>query len=236
MIVNVALLGLSCAFNPVLLAVVLLTLASERPRRMLGAYFAGAFTWSVGLGIGIVSVASNVEAFGGKSSHSRPIFDLLAGGALLVGSVWYATGGAKQLQARRAAAKRAHAAAESAHGDGEPQRPPLSERLLAGPAPLAFCAGVLLNFPSVRYIAAMKEIIVADVSHRQQVFAILLFNVLMLSPAIIPLALISFRPEETKAAIVRLDAWMRAHARVLLSAVFGALGLYLVVKGVLALA
>jgi MFS family permease len=227
-IVNVALLGLSCALNPVLLAVVLLTLASERPKRMLGAYFAGAFTWSVGLGIGIVTVASSIEAFGGKSSQSRPIFDILAGGLLLVGAFLYATGRAQRLKARRAA--------RHAPDPDEPKKTPLAERLLSGPAPLAFVAGVALNFPSVRYIAAMKEIVVADVSKQQQVFAILLFNVLMLSPAIVPLALMSFRPEETKAMIARLDAWMRKHSRVLLTAVLGALGLYLTIRGIAVLA
>lgn len=228
---NVALLGLSCAFNPVLLAIVLLTLASERPKRMLGAYVAGAFTWSVGLGIGVVAVATNAEVFGAKSSASRPGADLAFGVALLAGAVWYATGRAEQRKARRAAVAQAEAAK-----DGRPQKPPLAERLLSGPAALAFVAGVVLNFPSVRYIAAMKEIVVADVSERQQILAILLFNLLMLSPAIVPLALLSFRPEETKGAIARLDTWMRRNARTLITVVLGGLGLYLSVKGIVGLA
>ncbi len=228
---NVALLGLSCAFNPVLLAIVLLTLASERPQRMLGAYVAGAFTWSVGLGIGVVAVATSADLFGAKSSPSRPGADLAFGVALLAGAVWYGTGRAERLKARRAALAQAEAAKE-----GKPQKPPLAERLLAGPAPLAFFAGVVLNFPSVRYIAAMKEIVVADVSEHQQILAILIFNLLMLSPAIVPLSLLSFRPEGTKAALVRLDMWMRRNARTLITLVLGALGLYLSVKGILGLA
>ncbi len=229
MIVNVALLGASCALNPVLLAVVLLTLASERPQRLLGAYFAGAFTWSVGLGIGVVTVASDADAFGGSSSQSRPVFDLLVGCLLLAGAFLKGTGRADRFKARRAAAK-------PAPDPAQPRKPPLNERLLAGPASLAFFAGVVLNFPSVRYIAAMKEIVVAEVSKHEQVLAILLFNVLMLSPAIVPLALMSVRPEETKHAIASLDAWMRAHARVLIAGVLGALGLYLVSKGIAVLA
>ena len=227
---NVALLGLSCAFNPVLIAVVLLTLASERPKRMLGAYTAGAFTWSVGLGIGVVAVATDAEVFGSSSSSSRPVADLVLGVLLLVGAVWYATGRAEARKARKAAL----AEAEKAK-DGGPQKPPLAERLLSGPPALAFFAGVVLNFPSVRYIAAMKEIVVADVAERQQILAILLFNLLMLSPALVPLALLSFRPEETKATLKRLDAWMRRNSRVLISTVLGALGLYLSAKGVVGL-
>ena len=101
MIVNVALLGASCALNPVLLAVVLLTLASEHPKRMLGAYFAGAFTWSVGLGIGVVTVASDAEAFGGHSSSSRPIFDLVVGCLLLAGAFLKGTGRVDRFKARQ---------------------------------------------------------------------------------------------------------------------------------------
>jgi hypothetical protein len=227
---NVALLGLSCAFNPVLLGVVLLTLASERPKRMLGAYVAGAFTWSVGIGIGVVRVASGVEAFGGKSSPSRPIFDLVAGVALLAGSAWYGTGRAARRKARKAAA-------EVAVGEqpDEAAKPPLAERLLSGPVWLAFVAGVVLNFPSVRYIEAMKEIVVANVSIHEQVLAILLFNLLMLSPAIVPLAFLVFRPDGTRAVMTGIDAWLRAHSHILLTVVFAGLGLYLLVKGVVGL-
>ncbi len=228
MIVNVALLGASCALNPVLLAVVLLTLASEHPKRMLGAYFAGAFTWSVGLGIGVVTVASDADAFGGSSSQSRPVFDLVVGGLLLAGAFLKGTGRVDRFKARRAAAK-------PAPDTGKPSKPPLTERLSSGRVSLVFFAGVVLNFPSVRYIAAMKEIVVAEVSKHEQVLAILLFNVLMLSPAIVPLALLSFRPEQTKSAIVRLDGWMHANSRALLTGVLAALGIYLVIKGVAAL-
>jgi hypothetical protein len=228
---NVALLGLSCAFNPVLLGVVLLTLASERPKRMLGAYVAGAFTWSVGLGIGVVRVASGAEAFGGKSSPSRPIFDLVIGVALLAGSAWYGTGRAARRKARKADA----AAAASTHAD-QAAKPPLAERLLSGPVWLAFVAGVLLNFPSVRYIEAMKEVVVANVSAHEQVLAILLFNLLMLSPGIIPLGFLVFRPDGTRAVMTGIDAWLRARSHVLLTVVLAGLGLYLLAKGVVGLA
>jgi len=228
---NVALLGLSCALNPVLLGVVLLTLASDRPKRMLGAYVAGAFTWSVGLGIGVVTVASDAEAFGGSSSPSRPIFDLAIGVALLAGAFWYGTGRAAARMERRSAAK----AAVGVRTETEEEKKPLAERMLSGPASLAFLAGVILNFPSVRYIDAMKEIVVADVSRREQILAILLFNVLMLSPAIVPLTALVLRPEGTRVVVTRIDAWLRAHSHALLTVVFAVLGAYLIVKGAIAL-
>ncbi len=302
MIENVALLGLSCAVNPVLLGVVLLTLASPHPKRMLGAYFAGAFTWSVGLGIGIVTVAADVDALGGHSSPSRPIFDLVIATALLLGAYWCGSGRAATRTRLRAAvggrvrrrakaragtegAGEARGAAQRAGGRGDgsgarcgaggaaagmrageqggvrgtvhglgigagvgegvgggaggaaqgEKKKPLAERLLSGSAPLAFLAGVAFNFPSIRYIDAIKEIVVADVSRHEQILAILLFNVLMLSPAIVPLGALVVHPTGTRSAITRIDAWMRAHARLLLTAVLAVLGLYMLVKGILAL-
>jgi hypothetical protein len=228
-IANVAILGLSCAFNPVLLGIVLLTLASERPKGMLGAYLAGAFTWSVGLGIGAVAVATSAGVFGSRSSSSNPIIDIAVGALLIAGALLYATGRVQRWRARRAARAAARA-------PREPQKPPLAERLLSGSIGLAFVAGVILNFPSLRYIEALKEIAVANVSQREQILAVLLFNLLMLSPAIVPLAFLVFRPEGTKAAVARLDAWMRAHSRVLLTLALGATGLYLTGKGIAGLA
>lgn len=243
MIENVALLGLSCAFNPVLLGVVLLTLASEHPKRMLGAYFAGAFTWSVGLGIGVVTVASDTDVLGGHSSPSRPGADIALGVLLLLGAFLYGTGRAARLRERRKTRRKARAQDQrEGSGEGQPdqredggkekEKKSLADRLLSGSAAPAFFAGVVLNFPSVRYIAAMKEIVVAEVSKHEQVLAILLFNVLMLSPAIVPLCALVVHPEGTRSAIARLDAWLRAHARVLLTIIFFALGVYLIVKGI----
>ena len=61
-------------------------------------------------------------------------------------------------------------------------------------------------------------------------------NVLMLSPGIVPLGFIVFRPDGTRAVRTSIDAWLRAHSHLLLTFVLGGLGLYLVVKGILALA
>jgi hypothetical protein len=90
----------------------------------------------------------------------------------------------------------------------------------------------VLNFPSVRCIEAMKEIVVASVSAHEQVLAIVLFNLLMLSPAVVPLGFLVFRPDGTRTVMAGIDAWLRAHSHLLLAG----LGLYLLGKGVVGLA
>jgi hypothetical protein len=70
MIGNVVVPGLSAAVNPILVGVVLVTLASPRPKALLGAYVAGAMTFSVGLGIGAVALASSTGAVTPTTSTS----------------------------------------------------------------------------------------------------------------------------------------------------------------------
>jgi hypothetical protein len=62
-----------------------------------------------------------------------------------------------------------------------------------------------------------------------------LFNVLMLSPALIPLVLLAVVPDGTQAAVERSDRWMREHQKRLVTVVAGAVGIYLTGTGIVAL-
>jgi len=154
MIGNVVALGLSAAVNPVLVGVVLVTLASPRPKALLGAYVAGAMTFSVGLGIGAVSLAGGTGAVTSSTSTTNGVADLVLGLILLVVAVWFATGRAERRHARKVAASA-----------GRPKRSSIGDRLLAGSrTSMAFLAGVLLTLPSAMYLAALKDIAEAEVS------------------------------------------------------------------------
>jgi hypothetical protein len=226
MIGNVVALGLSAAINPILVGVVLVTLASPRPKALLGAYVAGGMIVSVGIGIGAVSLASGTGAVSSSTSTTNGLVDLLLGLFLLAVAAWFATGRAERRHARKVAA-----------AAGRPKKPSVSDRLLGGSrASMAFLAGVLLTLPSALYIAALKDIAEAGVSTEEEILAIVLFNVLMLLPALIPLALLVVAPDSTKAAVERADRWMRGHQKRLVTVVAGAIGVYLSAKGIIALA
>ena len=226
MIGNVVVLGLSAAINPILVGVVLVILASPRPKALLGAYVAGGMIVSVAIGIAAVSLASSTGAVKPTTSTTNGLVDLVLGLLLLAVSAWFATGRAE----RRHAGKVAAAA-------GRPKKPSVSDRLLGGSrATMAFAAGMLLTLPSALYLAALKDIAEAGVSTGEELLAILLFNVLMLSPALIPLVLLAVVPDGTKAAVERSDRWMREHQKPLVTVVAGAIGVYLTVKGIAALA
>jgi hypothetical protein len=226
MIGNVVALGLSAAINPILVGVVLVTLASPRPKALLGAYVAGGMIVSVGIGIGAVSLASGTGAVSSSTSTTNGLVDLVLGLFLLAVAAWFATGRAERRHARKVAA-----------AAGRPKKPSVSDRLLGGSrASMAFLAGVLLTLPSAMYIAALKDIAEAGVSTEEEILAIVLFNVLMLLPALIPLALLVVAPDGTKAAVERADRWMRGHQKRLVTVVAGAIGVYLSAKGIIALA
>ncbi|HSS59071.1 MAG TPA: GAP family protein [Solirubrobacteraceae bacterium] len=226
MIGNVVVLGLRAAINPILVGVVLVILASPRPKALLGAYVAGGMIVSVAIGIAAVSLASSTGAVKPTTSTTNGLVDLVLGLLLLAVSAWFATGRAE----RRHAGKVAAAA-------GRPKKPSVSDRLLGGSrATMAFAAGMLLTLPSALYLAALKDIAEAGVSTGEELLAILLFNVLMLSPALIPLVLLAVVPDGTKAAVERSDRWMREHQKPLVTVVAGAIGVYLTVQGIVALA
>lgn len=204
----------------------LVTLASPRPKALLGAYVAGGMTISIGIGIGAVSLASGTGAVTPSTSTTNGLVDLLLGLLLLAVAIWFATGRAERRHARKAAAVA-----------GRPKKPSVGDRLLGGSrASMAFLAGVLLTLPSAMYLAALKSIAEAGVSTTEEILAIVLFNVLMLLPALIPLALLVVAPDRTQAAVERADHWMRDHQKPLVTVVAGAVGIYLTAKGVIALA
>ena len=226
MIGNVVALGLSAALNPILIGVVLVTLASPRPKTLLGAYVAGGMTVSVAIGIAVVSLASDTGAIKPTTSTTNGLVDLVFGLLLLAVAAWVASGRAERRHARKVAA-----------AAGRPKKPSLSDRLLGGSrATMAFAAGVLLTLPSALYLAALKDIAEAGVSTGEELLAIVLFNVLMLSPALIPLILLAVAPDGTKAAVERADRWMRDHQKRVVTVVAGAVGVYLTAKGIIALA
>ena len=177
MIGNVVALGLSAAINPILVGVVLVTLASPRPKALLGAYVAGGMTVSIAIGIAVVSLASGTGAVTPTTSTTNGLVDLVLGlappGRRGVGrdrpgrAPPRAQGGG-----RRRAPEEAVASATACSGDRAPRWPSL--------------AGVLLTLPSALYLAALKDIAEAGVSTGEELLAIVLFNVLMLSPALIP--------------------------------------------------
>jgi hypothetical protein len=220
-LVNVLILAVASAVSPAILAVVIVVLHRPRPQRLLAAYLFGGMLASIAIGIAIVSSLSGLAAFSGSSPAADPIVNFTVGGLALVVAYVLATDRDARLEERRRERKAAR-----------PARDPWSQRVLSrGTAPIAFAVGVVLNLPGAFYLVALKDIAQGQQGTGRQLFAIVLFNVIMFALAEAPLLGYSFAPEATQARVEALNGWMARHARQIVVVVATTIGLYLVARG-----
>jgi len=104
-----------------------------------------------------------------------------------------------------------------------------------GSARVTYAVGVLLSFPGVTYLAALSRIAKLDTTAPLSVLLVVSFCVIQLLLLELPLLGYALAPERTQAAVSRFRAWLgRSGRRV---GVLGAtaLGLLLVVRGLIGL-
>ena len=100
--------------------------------------------------------------------------------------------------------------------------------------PVAFAVGVALNLPGAFYLVALKDIAKSQRGIGTQLFAIVIFNLIMFALAEVPLLGYSFAPEATRARVEALNGWMAHHARQMVIAVALLAALYLFGRGIAA--
>jgi hypothetical protein len=223
---DLLLLAFEAALYPTLLAAVVLLLAQPRPVRLLGAYLGGGMVISIGLGLAIVAALQDSHAVGGSQSATSWVADLVVGGLALRFAVVLVTHADVRLKARRAGHRR-----RPPHERQD--REPWSQRILSrGSVPLVFAAGVLINVPGAAYLIALKDIAGGDHPVDVVVFQVVLFNLIMFLLAEIPLVGLLVAPERTGALAGRMDAWVSANSRQIAAVVSGAIGVFLVVRGI----
>ena len=229
---KLAALALAAAFYPTLLAVVLFTLTRPRPARLLAAFFVGGFLTSVTIGLVILLVVEESGAIT-QSQHSvSPWIDLIAGLLSLALAFAVATERDAPVRERRRARREEKAAAEG----GEEPRDPWTKRLLARDSTgMALGLGIVLDLPSVWYIAALNQIAKSSYSTPVEVVLVLGFNLVMFALVEIPLLMFLLNPERARARVERLNAALRGHARQLAVTVAGLVGAYLTLIGLLGL-
>ncbi len=107
---------------------------------------------------------------------------------------------------------------------------------LRNPSPLTAAAGgVVTHVPGLIYLVALNSI-AADTPRGASALALVgSYNVLWFAIPIAALALSILAPDTATEYLDRATAWARSHRDGLLITVFGVLGTYLVVKGVVQL-
>lgn len=219
-LLEIVLLALASMVWPALIAVVVVCLASPRPVPLLSWFLAGALLATVTIGATIVFLLAG-SSLVTRSQHT-------------FGATVYLVAAAAALLAAYAVRRRDRP--EPAPSVGSADRPSWSERTLARGGPLAFVVGIVLNvIPGVLPFVALKDIAELDYSKGPTFALVFGFYLIMFLPAEIPLAAYVFAPARTTAAVQRFNSWLRGHSRSIVVYVLTAVGIYLAVRGLVAL-
>lgn len=217
-------LALGSAIYPTLLAVVIVILTQPNPRRLLGAYLAGAMLTSLTIGLVIIGGLGSGNILNGDSGRTiNPAIDL-AIGLLLLGLLWALLSGCDRRFTERRQRKREERT--------ETAKDPWSDRVLGRQSiALTFVVGMALNLPGALYLVALKDIAAADQSTVENVLTVLVYNLIMFAWAEIPLVAYGVAPERTENLIKRVHDWLGAHARQVAIVICGIAAAYLTIKG-----
>jgi hypothetical protein len=219
---EVFLLAVASALWPALVAVVVVALRTPRPTRILASFLAGAMLTTVSVGLVIVFALESSDVVEGPHRTTTAVVDLTIGGLALVTSY---------VLSHRWAAEPGRAVAKAA------DRPGWSERMIERGARLAFLVGVVLNvFPGLFPFVALKDIAELDYEPWATVLLVSGFYVVMFTIVEVPLVAGLVAPERTARAVDRFNTWLERNGRRLIVIALAAVGVYLMVRGIIAAA
>lgn len=221
---DIILLACAGAVYPTLLAGVILILGRPNPLRMLTGFLVGGLVISIGAGIGIFKALESSGAV--SQSHStKPVVDIVIGTLSVLVAWGVASGritGAWLRERRRRREK-----------PTEPKKPSLTSRALSGGSvTMAVVAGLLLNMPGVWYLDALAAIAKAKPSTATAIAGILVFNVIMFALVEFPIIAYVVNPRAATEQVSNLSAWGHQHARGIGITVAAAVGVWLIIKGI----
>ena len=224
---QVVLLSLTASLNPTLVAATTVMLLLDRPARLMMGYLLGAYMTSITVGLVIVFSLSNSSTTNTTENVLSPAVDIALGLLLLV-IAWVLWSG----RGERFSERRRERKAEKP--DKEPPR--WQRELSKGSARTTFVVGALLTLPGASYLAGLDEIHKLKYSTAVTVLLVIGFNIVMLWLLEVPLASFVVAPDWTPRAIERAKLWVSRHAHVFAVRGSAAIGVLLVIKGVIGLA
>jgi len=210
-------LALTAVVRPTSAAAVVAMLSTRHPQRLLVAYLVAGLAFSLAVGTLVVVVLGGLHSTR-ASTAVRPLFDLVLGVCALAcaAGAWIGW-----LPPSRGAA---------AEQDSWMRR-----RLRDLSLSRAAAVGVLTHLPGLVYLAALNAIVGTAAGIADGVLQVVVYNAIWFSVAIVALVLSVYRPTVSRDFLEHLASWIRRHLRVIIVGFCGALGGYLVVRGVLGL-
>jgi Sap, sulfolipid-1-addressing protein len=222
---TIALLSLTSAFNPTLIAATTVMLLLPHPSRLMLGYLAGAFAISIPLGLVIVFTLSGSSAIHTTQHTLSPSVDIVLGViALVLGAVV----GSERTERRVGHRRELKAERE--------KPPPRWQRAMSkGSARTTFVIGALLTLPGASYLAGLDAMSKLDASKAVIVLIVIGFNIVMLALLEGPLLCFALAPEWTPGALDRAKAYLDRRGLKLAERALMFLGATLILKGVIGL-
>jgi hypothetical protein len=211
-------MAVAVSLEPFRIGMTVLMINRPRPGLQLLAFLAGGF--AMGLTVGLVVLFILRPALG--SAHfTLPRVQIVVGVLLLINAALVATG---------VVDKR-----DNGSGFMSGRFGPLATRakaLVNGRSLwTAGIAGLGIALPSVDYLAVLALIAASGAAASVQVTALLLFNVLAFGFVEIPLICYLLAPDRTRAALSRVQDWLRTRRRRALTVLLAVVGGVLLVAG-----
>ena len=118
----------------------------------------------------------------------------------------------------------------TALGDGRAASPILEIGI--GVAAVTALLGLTNGFPTPYYLAAMAAALTSGAAVGQQMAALVVFNVIAFAVALIPLISFWIAPDATRVRVEQLYTTMKAHQRVVVTLIAGAVGVFFIGLGI----
>jgi hypothetical protein len=225
---DVFLLAFLAALYPSLLAATTVMLLLPHPKRLLLGYLCGAAMTSITLGLIIVFTLRHAGLTKTTQATLGPAEDIALGCLALAIAFVLHSGRDRKLVERR----RERMAAKGKEKTGPPR---WQQALGRGSARTTFVVGALLTLPGATYITALYRISDENISDPLTVLSVIAFNAIMLMLLEIPLLAYTFAPDWTPKAIERFKHKLSERGRIWGIRIASALGLLMIVRGVIAL-
>ena len=201
---------------PILIVVVIAALRTSRPASLLGAFLAGGFLATISVGLVLVNVLDTTSVGTGRNSQTPASVSIVAGVLALIAAA-----------ALRKPRKKDRPKNERHSFD--------ADRYLRS-LKLAFAAGIVLNIlPGFFPFVALVGIAKGNFSVAVDFVLVAVFYVIMFAFVEVPLVGYAFAPRRTEALTNRFNAWLDRNGRLLATYALAGVGVYLIVRGIVAL-
>ncbi len=220
---EVIILGLISALRPATSqAAVFAMLRAPAAARTLFAFALAGLTASILFGLIAVGAFTGADDLVGESTVAD-VFDILAGVAALSFAAGVQRGGLDRRRERTAG-----------RGPGKATAA-ITARLSNPSVVTAATAGVATHIPGLIYLVVLNAIAAGNPGPVSALTQVVIYNLLWFAIPLGALVLVLRSPATATGFVDGLTAWARSHQDLLLVVIFGALGIYLLAKGVVGL-